>query len=208
MVVRSDNISALNTAGIQAMWDYGINAVLDLRSGQEIARFPSPFEPADFGPHYLHVPLVDDALAEELTRTPSTPQRYQMMLDRRQEAIGRIVTTIARVEEPLVFHCFAGKDRTGLVAAMLLSAAGVKPDVIAADYAETDQHLAERYEEWLAAAPADRVEAMRDELRCPPEWMLGVLDHLDRTWGGAEPYLTAAGVEPQDLLRVKAKLTG
>jgi len=48
---------------------------------------------------------------------------------------------------------------------------------------------------------------MRDELRCPPEWILGVLDHLDQRWGGVEPYLLAGGVEPTEIDRLKEKLT-
>ncbi len=206
--MRSDNISSLNTAGIQAMWDYGIKAVLDLRSEQEIAKSPSPFEPIDYGPLYLHVPLVDDETADRLSKTPSTPDRYRMMVDERQAALGQIFSNIARVDGPLVFHCFAGKDRTGLVAAMLLSLAGADGDAIAADYAETDVHLAGRYQEWLASAKPERVEAMRDELRCPPEWILGTLDHVDRRWGGVEPYLTGSGMDGADIVRLKAKLAG
>jgi protein-tyrosine phosphatase len=208
LVVRSDNISSLNTAGIHAMWEYGIKAVLDLRSELEIAKSPSPFEPVDYGPTYLHVPLVDDDLGDRLATTPSTPDRYRMMVDFRQQAFGRIFTTIARVDGPLVFHCFAGKDRTGVVAAMVLSLAGVERGAIAADYAETDAHLAGKYREWLAAAAPERVEAMRDELRCLPEWILSTLDHVYRRWGGVEPYLVAGGARPADIARVRDKLAG
>ncbi len=144
MIVRSDNVSSLTTDGIRAMWEYGITAVIDLRSEGEIAKRPSPFEPADYGPLYLHAPLVDDAFAGTLAQVSAMPDRYQMMLDCRQEAIGDIMKTIARVDGPLVFHCFAGKDRTGLIAAMLLSLAGADRDAIAADYSATDEQLASR----------------------------------------------------------------
>ncbi len=206
--MRSDNVSSLTTEGIRAMWDYGIKAVLDLRSEGEIANRPSPFEPADYGPLYLHVPLVDDAFADALAHVYAMPDRYLMMLDHRQEAIGDIMKTIARVDGPLVVHCYAGKDRTGLIAAMLLSLAGVERAAIAADYAATDEQLASRFVVWLAGAPADRVEAMRDELRCPPDWILGALDHVTEMWGGIPQYLGAGGVGPSDLVRLRAKLAG
>jgi protein-tyrosine phosphatase len=122
--------------------------------------------------------------------------------------MARVVSSIARVDGPLVFHCFAGKDRTGLVAAMLLSIAGVPAEAIGADYAQTDVQMAARYEEWLAAAPAERLHAMRDELRCPPEWILDELDHVDEMWGGVEAYLVAGGLRPDELLEVRAKLAG
>ena len=207
-MIRSDNVSALNADGVRAMWAYGVNTVIDLRSESEIVRSPSPFAPPDYGPEYVHVPLVDDSLFAIINDTPSMADRYKVMIDRRQAAFGQIFTALAESEGPTVFHCFAGKDRTGLVAAMLLSLAGVEGSVIAADYAETDQQLASRYAEWLAAAPPERVDAMRDELRCPPEWMLGALAHIDAMWGGVEQYLFAAGVEPTALLRLQVKLAG
>ena len=208
VIIRSDNVSSLTPEGIQAMWEYGVKAVIDLRSEGEIAKHPSPFEPVDYGPLYLHVPVIDDAFADELSQVPSMRDRYRMILDERQEAVGDVVKTIARVDGPLVFHCFAGKDRTGLVAALVLSIAGVEREAIAADYAETDLQMATRYEEWIAAAAPDRVEAMRDELRCPPEWMHAALDHVDSLWGGVEPYLVGAGVRPGDFSHLKVKLAG
>jgi protein tyrosine/serine phosphatase len=208
VIVRSDNVASLTTDGIRAMWEYGVKAVLDLRSEQEIAKRPSPFEPADYGPLYLHVPLLDDEFADRLATVPSMSERYRVMLDERGPAFAQVMTTIARVDAPLVFHCFAGKDRTGLVAALLLSLAGVADAAIAADYAQTDEQLASRYAEWLAAAPPERVDAMRDELRCPPEWMLGALGHVNERWGGVEQYLAAGGVAASDMLRLKVKLAG
>jgi protein-tyrosine phosphatase len=208
MVVRSDNVSNLNQAGVQAMWDYGITTVVDLRSDGEIAKYPSPFAAPDYGPEYVHVPLLDDAFMKHIATAPSMGDKYRLMVDGRHEAFGRVVSAIARVDGPVVFHCYAGKDRTGLVAAMILALTGVSLDAIGADYAETDVHLAERYRQWLAAAPAAQVESMRDELRCPPEWMLGALDHIDARWGGMESYLGAAGVGPGDISRLQEKLAG
>jgi protein tyrosine/serine phosphatase len=207
LIVRSDNISYLTQEGVQAMWDFGVTHVIDLRSEAEVASFPSPFSAPDYGPEYMSRPLVDDALAPELASVPSMSDRYLMMLERRQHGIAEIVRSISQVDGPVVFHCYAGKDRTGLIAAMVLSLAGVHADAIAADYAETDLHLAARYAEWLAAAPPDRLEALQDELRCPPEWILGALDHLDRRWGGVEGYLLAGGVSPSEIERIQARLT-
>jgi protein-tyrosine phosphatase len=206
--VRSDNISYLTQEGVQAMWDFGVTHVIDLRSESEVAKFPSPFASPEYGPEYLSRPLVDDALSTALADVPAMSDRYLMMLERRQQAIGDIFKSIAQVDGPVVFHCYAGKDRTGLVAAMILALAGVHADAIAADYAETDEHLAGRYAEWLASAPPERLEALRDELRCPPAWILGALDHLEHRWRGVEPYLLAGGVSPAEVERIQAKLIG
>ena len=158
-------------------------------------------------PTFRHLPLIDDATAAVLNQATTMPQRYVLMLERRQRGMGAIFEAIAASDGPVLFHCFAGKDRTGLVAAMMLSIAGVDPDAIGADFAETDLQLADRYEEWLAKASPERLQSMRDELRCPPEWMLGTLDHLNKTWGGVEGYLEAAGLPSYTIARLQTKLT-
>jgi protein-tyrosine phosphatase len=221
VLVRSDNLASLTPAGRQAMVDYGITTVIDLRAKSELNGAPgppfstfqsttpvSPPEPEIEAtvPVYVNLPLVDDEIAFVLNEAPTMPDRYRLIVDRRQAALGTIFNTIARADGPVLFHCFAGKDRTGLVAAMMLSLTGVEPDAIGADYAETDVQLATRYVEWLAKAAPDRIEAMRAELRCPPDWMLGTLEHVQRTWGGVEPYLEAAGVPPANIARLRDRL--
>src|SRR5260370_40717203 len=88
-----------------------------------------------------------------------------LMLERRQAASGTAFEAIGATDEPVLFHCFAGKDRTGLVAALMLSLAGVDPEAIGADYAETDIQLAGRYEEWLAKATT-----APPRTPCPATW--------------------------------------
>jgi protein-tyrosine phosphatase len=219
--VRSDNLASLTSAGQRAMIGYGIATVIDLRAESELKGSPGP-PFSDFqsteplvsrqlqhegdAPVYLNLPLVDDEVAFVLNEAPTMPDRYKVIIDRRQAALGKIFEAIAGVDGPLLFHCFAGKDRTGLVAAMLLSLAGVEPEAIGGDYAETDVQLATRYTEWLAKASPARVEEMRDELRCPPEWMLRTLDYVEHTWGGVDSYLEVAGVSPAGIDRLRAKL--
>jgi protein-tyrosine phosphatase len=205
VLVRSDNLRSLTSAGQEAMVAYGVTDVIDLRSEGEVASSPSPF--AGPAPTYTHLPLVDDATMRKLAEAPDMFDRYLMMLDRRADAFRGIFTALARIEGAAVFHCFAGKDRTGMVAAMSLSLAGVNVDSIAADYAETDAQMATRYQEWLAAAPPELLEEMRQDLICPPERIVGVLEHLDQRWGGVEGYLEAAGMAAADVSTLRSKLT-
>ena len=211
MLVRSDNLRSLTAAGQEAMVAYRVTDVIDLRSGSEVASSPSPFaamEPfAGPAPTYTHLPLVDDATMRKLAEAPDMFDRYLMMLEHRADAFSAIFTALARTDGAAVFHCFAGKDRTGMVAAMSLALAGVDVDSIAADYAETDSQMATRYEEWLAAAPPAQLEEMREDLRCPPERIVGVLDHLETRWGGVEGYLEAAGMSAADVSTLRSKLT-
>jgi protein-tyrosine phosphatase len=222
VIIRSDNVASLTPEGRQSMIEYGVATVIDLRSDSEVKGSPGPpfsrfqstspvsahaKESGSGAPEYLHLALIDDATAGVLNEAPTMPERYVLMLDKRHAAVGAIFNGIAASDGPVLFHCFAGKDRTGLVAALMLSLAGVEPEAIGADYAETDIQLAARYEEWLATATPDRLQSMRDELRCPPEWILSTLEHVEQRWGGVEAYLEAAGVSSSAITRLQSKLT-
>ena len=193
---------------------YGVTTVVDLRSTSERngtfdARFPRPvveMVKAE-GVTYLHRELVDDASLRKLGEAANMFDRYLVMLNTRQEAFREIFTSIAQADGGLVFHCFAGKDRTGLVAAMLLSLAGVDPDGVAKDFGETDVQLASAYEKWISEASPDKRAEMREELRCPPERILGVLEHLQARWGGVASYLEASGMRSIDIDALSERLS-
>jgi protein-tyrosine phosphatase len=205
VLVRSDSIAHLTKAGREALTSYGVTTVIDLRTDGELARVPNPFADGS-GPVYRHLPMIDDSMMVELGVASGMFERYLMMLDGRPEAFGGIFEAVAEAEGPAVFHCFAGKDRTGLVAAMLLSLSGVPDDAIAQDFEETDAQLAARYQEWIDAAAPERRKEMREEFRCPPDRILGVLDHLTKKWGGVAAYLEASGMKPENIDRLGSKL--
>jgi len=206
VLVRSDHLGLLNPSGRESLHAYGVTTVLDLRSDGEIAQAPSPFA-AGVGATYIHRPLIDDKNMNNIGDATDMMERYLFILDNRPEAFADVFTTLAHAQGTVLFHCFAGKDRTGLVAAMLLTLADVSPEVIAADYGETDIQLAKQYEIWINEAEPDRRESFRNELRCPPERILGVLEHLGRKWGGVAGYLEAAGMTAGDIERIGKKLS-
>lgn len=205
MLIRSDRLGNLAPASREAMTAYGVTTVLDLRSESEVLGSPSPFAGGS-DPRYLHRILIDDSNMTRIGDAQSMFDRYLHIIEKRPQGFRDVFNAIAEAEDGVLFHCYAGKDRTGLVAAMLLDLAGVPPDQIAADYAETDQQLAQQYEAWINEAEPARREAIRDELRCPPERILGVLDYLRQKWGGVAGYLEAAGTTPANIDRVSSKL--
>jgi protein-tyrosine phosphatase len=205
VLIRSDNVGHLNALGREAMKAYGVATVLDLRSESETLSTPSPFVDGT-AIAYLHRELIDDANMTQIGDSMDLFERYMTIVNRRPQAFREIFETIADTDGCILFHCFAGKDRTGIVAAMLLALAGVSDDDIGADYAETDLSLAKQYEIWIGEAPPDRQDAFRAELRCPPERILGVLDAMRRRWGGVEGYLESAGTSPMAIERLKARL--
>lgn len=102
---------------------------------------------------------------------------------------------------PVLVHCAIGKDRTGVLVALLLDAAGVDRDEIVADYARSGERMAPIIERWRAAGPAS---TMNEQLAAftamaPAETMGQVLGHLDDRWGGAAGFFAAHGVGDDDL---------
>jgi len=205
VLIRSDHLGLLDETGREAMRAYGVGTVIDLRSESEVLTSPSPFADGAVA-RYVHRALIDDKNMNNIGDSKNMLERYLFIVNTRPDAFRDVFTALAEAEGTVIFHCFAGKDRTGLVAAMLLALAGVAPDDIAVDYGDSDVQLARQYEIWINEAEPEKRDAFREELRCPPERILGVLDHLDAVWGGVDEYLEASGVSPTDIDRLRTKL--
>jgi protein-tyrosine phosphatase len=208
-VVRSDSLASLTPQGRAAVVAFGVGTVIDLRLPFEVEREPNPFaEPDHHGVTYHNLSFIDPAATPPSERI-TLADDYKGMLRRFGPQVGEVVTTIAGAGEGgVVVHCAAGKDRTGLIAALLLAVAGVAPEAIADDYALTIESLRPREERWLADGPGDRAEreaALRWS-QARPEVMLEVLADADERYGGVDGYLLQAGVQPTDIDRLRARL--
>jgi protein-tyrosine phosphatase len=210
---RADNMSHLTAEGRAALARDGVRTVVDLLSDSD-HRFdpPHPFRGStspDAVLRYVHAPVLDESDAEAvaaLDRATSVQEAYCARLDTSQRQYARIVRAV--VEAPaggVVFHCHAGLDRTGVVAALLLAAMGVPADTIADDYALSEERLGAFYDHYRAqiADPAERAAFRR--LAAPREFMLPVLAHLDARYGGAAAYLRAVGVAEDELARLRER---
>jgi protein-tyrosine phosphatase len=120
-----------------------------------------------------------------------------------REELKEVLAVIAGASPgPLLFHCVAGKDRTGLIAALLLALADVEPEVIAHDYAVSTENLRDAYlKRYTEADPA----AIIDVVQCPPEGIHNMLEYLDN-FGGARGYLEEIGVPDEQITRLRARL--
>ena len=130
---------------------------------------------------------------------------YRHVLDERSEQLAAIVRTLLEPGGlPAVVGCAAGKDRTGVTIALLLSAVGVPADVIVADYVLTGEAFSslERADPHLADWRRDPVW-----LECPAEYMEAMLEHLEHRHGGAAALLRAHGVGDADIERLVELLT-
>ena len=213
-VVRADNIGALSDEGRQQLLAYGVKRVIDLRWINERDEDPQ----LGLGVEVLHLPLFGDhnerhdADRQLLERIPDHAECRRVMylehLDAYGERVASAVAAVASAPEGCVLvHCAGGVDRTGLIAALLLRLAKVSIDDAAADFALSRDNWAPRVPEWIAETDDEREREFRRFLAAMPgESMRGVLEEVDRRYGGAEDYLRAAGLPAADVHRIRARL--
>ncbi len=207
-LIRADSLERLTAAGAARVREAGIVRIIDLRNVDEAAAAPHPFVSANG--LYRLIPMIDPAREPERNKSQerSLADIYRSSLARNSRSILEGVTAIADAPDgTVVVHCFAGKDRTGMVVALALSVAGVADEVIAADYAASDECLsefnalilAEIAEETLRRKAIERISAR-------PETMLSLLSYARSTWGGVPEYLAAHGMTPASLQRLRDRL--
>jgi protein-tyrosine phosphatase len=213
-VVRADSLHQLTEDGWQSVVDYGIRTVIDLRMDEEREGDPPAGAPIDL----LHISLFDDdrAVFEEIDAAAeaapdaasATREVYLLFLEHFKANVATAIRAIANAPEGgVVVHCMGGKDRTGLVTALVLALAGVDDEQIAADYALSEERLRPRHELWFAEA---ETEAERERLRrvaqTPASSIAEVLAELKRRYGGVDGYLRSAGLSDEELSLARARL--
>jgi protein-tyrosine phosphatase len=213
-VVRADNIAALSPEGRRELLAYGVTRVIDLRWTDERNEDP----PVNLDLEVLHLPLFGDRNERHdvdrqlLARIPNHAECRRVMylehLDVYRERFASAMAAVASAPDGCVLvHCAGGVDRTGLMAALLLRLAHVSVDDVAADFEVSRANWAPRVPEWIAETEDERERAFRRFLAATPgESMLGVLEEVDRRYGGADGYLRAAGLPDADIRRARSRL--
>jgi protein-tyrosine phosphatase len=205
-LLRTDDLYKLTPEGARALLEYGVTTVIDLRWPAEVAARPSPFQGGDGGVQYAHISLLDGSEQAWSSKAPAVPkERWNCtVLDHARREIADVLRTIAEAPRGVVlFHCVAGKDRTGVVAALLLAVADVQPSEIAADYAISTEYIRDAY---LAASPVHARDAVMEEVRCPPEQIYNMVAHLDSHFGGLPGYLHEIGLNESEIARIRSRL--
>ena len=213
-IVRTGSVRQLSNEGWQAVVDYGVRTVVDLRSEEELAADP----PAELPVDAVHVPFfgdrpdvfeeVEQASVGAANHAEATREVYLIFLEHFRANVAAAIRAVGQAPAGgVVVHCHGGKDRTGLVTAFLLRLAGVPIDEIATDYALSEQRLRTRHEQWFATA-ADEAELARLHriAATPRSSMVEVLEELERRYGSIEGYLRAGGATDEDLERARARL--
>jgi protein-tyrosine phosphatase len=195
-IVRSDLPASLTAEGWDALVLHGVRTIIDLRSPREIALEPYAI-PAPAGAvqrHEIAMLPLDEEMMALLRNCATRGDEYILFVENYQAPIAAILRAIAEAPAGgVLYHCQAGKDRTGIITALLLGLAGVPDEIIVADYAVSQSLLAPRWEQEVREALAAGTEPPFRPLT-EPETMQALLDHLRARYRGPEGYLAAIGI--------------
>jgi hypothetical protein len=223
-VYRSDTLHRLTVADERAFAELGLRTVIDLRSRTEVEDY-GRLRVGDDGITWLGIPMLDDVRlrprdpseaapalrpADPDAPTPEPGEGYARILDDFGGAVARAIKLLAREAAlPAVFHCTSGKDRTGILAAVILDVLGVPDDTIAADYMLTAETW-RRSLDWIEVNEPDFAAFLAElppEVRAvTPDKILGFLAKVRAAHGSIPELLGRLGVTGAELDSLRARL--
>lgn len=195
---RSDALSALTQNDVAEFTRLGIRTVIDLRDLRESAAAPDIIDHATV--RYERIPVFEDRLFErDLTAFPSLLGLYQIIMDEHIPQVVRVLKLLAEVSDrPVVVHCTAGKDRTGLILALTHAIAGLSPQVILEDYGASEKILGHGFEERIKAlyrqvsVPVEVLGA--SPCHAPPTYLQHTLEAMCAAAGSVPAFLERSGM--------------
>ncbi len=208
--IRSGNLDKVPATSQQQVIDYGIKTIIDLRSEWEQESYRNVFAD-NANVTYQNIPLIDATLLEKEEADDDQfieiYDYYITYIDTCRSQIQQIFATLVEADGGVMFHCHAGKDRTGITSALLLSAVGVSDADIAEDYGRSRgevDHLIEEMRAYLESQGRDTslIERM---MSAEPDTMLRTLSYIKTNYGSVEEYLKTSEVADQTINKLKVK---
>ena len=197
--IRCDNPKGFSQKDIDFLLENNITMVIDLRSSDECAQQPDILASTP-GFTYIDCPMY--ANGEIPTHSEDIAPSY-LRLAEAPDVIGPVLHAIAAAPGGVLYHCTAGKDRTGVVSALLLWTAGVDKADILADYITTQAYLLEPYRRIMRDHPDFPYYLTRADIGCIEEFY----DALVQKYSRPETYLHEMGLSDGEISAIKAKLT-
>lgn len=206
--VRSGTLSDSTPEAFQELIEYGITAVIDLRSVAEVIKYGNPAKDCP-AMEFYNIPLfIGDPDAKEdptmiFLKTHYLGDFYVMVLEELGSEIVRILNILGNAKGCALFHCAHGKDRTGIIAAILYLIAGAKREDIIRNYEFSYEYIKWFLDPLIELKADDSKHTLRSD-RINMEIML---DHLDNNYGGdIHRYLTSKGMTEEEFCRLKRKI--
>ncbi|MBU2547094.1 MAG: tyrosine-protein phosphatase [Proteobacteria bacterium] len=220
-VYRSDSLADLSDEDFGRLRGMGIKRVCDFRTQGEIQAAPDRL-PQGGGIEYLHLPVmhgrIDPVAMAESIRSGRTEwltddliiDGYRISVDEYAAVWGTVVSRLADTpHQPLVFHCTAGKDRTGVCAALLLLVLGVPEEQVIEDHQLSNRYMADRMPRVLKTLRRQGLdpEKVAPFLKAPREGIVATIEHALARYGSIETYFrTLVGLNGETMDRLRSNL--
>jgi protein-tyrosine phosphatase len=207
---RADALHRLDDESRRTLQHIGLRTVVDLRSDDEVKRAPNQLGSLDI--RIVRMPLFGQVARGSALGAPrrTLAEVYAHVADDRAEVLAGAVRELAAADAlPAIVHCTIGKDRTGMVVAIVLSLLGVDDKVIAEDFTETERHLRGAFRDELVSSHSDAglsIHEIDEMLSVDPAFILGFLDRLCARWHDVPTFLAHHGVTEEEVARLRAKL--
>ncbi|MGO4536114.1 tyrosine-protein phosphatase [Leifsonia sp. 2MCAF36] len=207
---RADALGGLGEAGRQGLHELGVRIVIDLRDDFEVQARPDDLEGLDV--EVLSLPVFEGSGASASTVGATIVHMYEKIVFEHTGVIARALREIADTgDEPVVVHCTAGKDRTGIVIALALLAVGVDRETVVADYALTEANLEGPWLEGMVELIRGYGVEVTPDLRIilggsPPEALATTIDRVEQRYGSVRQYLLGAGLDEFELAKLRSVL--
>ncbi|MCL2408389.1 MAG: tyrosine-protein phosphatase [Oscillospiraceae bacterium] len=218
--IRCEAPRALTSGDIEIIKSCGVTDSIDFRGDNEVAAHPNSLASAD-GFIYHRCPTFDKQLAFAAANHPlkgrpamdafvDWGEKYIELASNAKAWVKTTLGIMAKARGGVIFNCTTGKDRTGVISALLLGIADAAEADIIADYCVSELYLTEVYreilEEYLKRWPGETANLSSPFFRTAPENMGTLLEHIKTAYGGVMGYLESCGLMADELSRLREKL--
>ena len=206
---RADGLGELTEADLAVLRRLGIRTVIDLRSGSELerGRFDVEAHPVTFH-HFPFIAELPDA--QEFDRRPGLlgSQYQEIVRDAGHQILAALEVLASPEALPAIFHCTAGKDRTGVLSAIVLSLLGVDEPTVVTDYTLSGAAMQRLREKLIRKYPEgrDTIENIDEVFSADPAQMELLLDHVRDQYGSVSGYVEGLGAGPGLVERLRTAL--
>ena len=205
--IRCGSPEWLNDSQVQEVKNYGVKTVIDLRAPDELESCGNPYR-NDPDVKFYNIPLYngnpneDDDATLEFIRTHTLGDYYVIIAEEMGGQLVQIMRILLNSESVTLFHCAHGKDRTGVVAALLYLICGASREDIVNNYKVSYEYL----KDFLAPSIAKLPDDMKHILRSDADNMVTFLDYIDSKWNGdVTALLIANGLTLDEISAIRAK---
>lgn len=206
--LRSDDLANLDSEDIDTLYNYGVRTVIDLRGAEELAETGHPIRDLPDGKiDFYHKPVYlsdSEAIYATLEKDASTSflEEYYLDILKEKSALTAVLRTILNAREGgVLFHCYVGKDRTGIVAMILLGLCEVEELDIVANYEVSHSHIKQSEKIRLEIEASTSNEYYSDA-----RYIERALKYVYENYGTIKEYVRAIGFSDEEIEMITNRL--